>query len=378
VAGHRYDGRMGAILSSARASAWRARCERTGCSPKQPHVILAKADGDGKQRHPRRQLTGFCDDCWQHAYLRHGRNEVPDMSFLFNAGVLKRGKRIDPGARLKGRVTDNEFRSFVDSCLKANKSPGPDGYTNESVKTMSYAELEILREWANEILAMEKARVMTVEEMNGTIRLLHKGGVTDDRPQDWRQVVLLNCTNQLVMHILNARLRSIVEKAGILEPGRSGGRQGRSTDINLTKLEWVTREALTQGKRVYRVDVDFTNAFNAMSHAALLAVMRAYGIPDVDCSCHYTSIPQSGWRPMIRSGPEENGKTSDAYMEYGLPPPGRVKPRRDGKMAEKQVHTMVKAEKVAPGSDWYIPLLTADAEVWLQENGRVHTVQKGA
>jgi len=55
-----------------------------------------------------------------------------------------------------------------------------------------------------------------------------------------------------------------------------------STDINLTKLEWVTREALTQGKRVYRVDVDFTNAFNAMSQAALWAVMRAYGIPDVD------------------------------------------------------------------------------------------------
>jgi hypothetical protein len=131
-------------------------------------------------------------------------------------------------------------------------------------------------------MVSKKARVMTVEEMNGTIRLLHKGGVTDDRPQDWRPVVLLNCTNQLVMHILNARLRSIVEKAGILELGQSGGRQGRSTDINLTKLEWVTREALTQGKRVYRVDVDLTNAFNAMSQAALWAVMRAYGIPDVD------------------------------------------------------------------------------------------------
>ena len=117
---------------------------------------------------------------------------------------------------MKGKVTDNEFRSFVDSCLKANKSLGPDGYTNECVKTMLYTELEILREWANEILAMERARVMTVEEMNGTIRLIHKGGVTDDRPQDWRPVVLLNC---------------------ILAPGQSGGRQGRSTDINLTKLE---------------------------------------------------------------------------------------------------------------------------------------------
>jgi hypothetical protein len=39
---------------------------------------------------------------------------------------------------------------------------------------------------------------------------------------------------------------------------------------------------------------------------------------------------------------------------------------------------MAKVEKVTPGSDWYVLLRTADAEVWLQENGRVHTVQKGA
>jgi len=55
---------------------------------------------------------------------------------------------------------------------------------------MSYTELEILREWANEILAMDKARVMMVEEMNGTIRLLHKGWATDDQQQDWRPVLI--------------------------------------------------------------------------------------------------------------------------------------------------------------------------------------------
>jgi hypothetical protein len=43
-------------------------------------------------------------------------------------------------------------------------------------------------------------------------------------------------------------------------------------------------------------------------------------------------------------------------------------------MAKKQVHTMATAEKVAPGSDWHIPLRTADGEVWLQGNSRVHTV----
>jgi hypothetical protein len=39
----------------------------------------------------------------KHLY-RHGRDEVPDMSFLFNAGVFERGKRIDPRAGLKGRA----------------------------------------------------------------------------------------------------------------------------------------------------------------------------------------------------------------------------------------------------------------------------------
>ena len=177
---------------------------------------------------------------------------------------------------------------------------------------MSHTELEILREWANEILAMEKARVMTVEEMNGT--MLHKGGVTEDRPQDWRPVVLLNCANQLVMHILNARLRNIVEKAGILAPGQSGGRQGRSTDINLTKLEWVTREALAQGKRVYRVDVDFTNAFNAVSQAALWAVMRAYCIPDVDL---LTSLYEHSTVRMAPNDPQCATTTFDTGVAQG-------------------------------------------------------------
>jgi hypothetical protein len=75
-----------------------------------------------------------------------------------------------------------------------------------------------------------------------------------------------------------------------------------------------------------------------------------------------------------RSRPAENGETSDAYMEYGLPPPRRIKQRRDQKMAKEQVHTMATAEEVAPGSDGHFSVWTTDGEVWLQGNSRVHTV----
>ena len=285
------------LYFQAQGLAPHAWCGTAGCKKRQPLIMVTQVPtGSGDQElheqaehrgqvcseAQRRQLGGFCAHCWKRVGLRTGRDDVASIDFMELKQVFKNSSRIDPKARLRGPVTENEFQKFVDNYLKNNKAPGPDGVTNECIKTMSKEELDILRMWVNEILAYDKAKPMSVNEMNGTISLLHKGGDTDDRPRDWRPVVLLNCTNQLVMHILNARLRELVERAGILEPGQAGGRQGRSTDINLAKLEWVTREALAQGKTVYRIDVDFTNAFNAMSQAALWQVMEAYGIPDVD------------------------------------------------------------------------------------------------
>jgi hypothetical protein len=47
-------------------------------------------------------------------------------------------------------------------------------------------------------------------------------------------------------------------------------------------------------------------------------------------------------------------------------------------MFKKQVRTMATAEKIASGGDWYISLWTADAKVWVQENGGMHVVSEGA
>ena len=134
----------------------------------------------------RRQLGGFCCSCWKHVGLREGRDEVSDIEFMRANNIFKNARNIDPKARLRGRITEDEFQNFFDNYLKNNKAPGPDGIPNECIKTMSKEELDILRQWANEILAHNGARCMTIEEMNGTISLLHKGGDTDDRPRDWR------------------------------------------------------------------------------------------------------------------------------------------------------------------------------------------------
>jgi len=133
--------------------------------------------------------------------------------------------------------------------------------------------------WVNEILTEDTSRQR--ETMNGTISQLHKGGGTN-KPLDQRPVVLLNSVYQLLNYVINEWLKKIVEPANVLESGQGGGRQGRCVGINMQKVHFIQQEARRQGKRVYRVDIDFKNAFNAMSQAVLWQVMRMFKIPDVD------------------------------------------------------------------------------------------------
>jgi len=117
--------------------------------------------------------------------------------------------------------------------------------------------------------------------MNGTISQLYKGGSTN-KTFGQKPVVLLNSGYQVLNYIMNEWLKRIMEQTNVLEPVQGEGRQGQSVNINMQKMHIVTHEAHRQGKRVYRVDIDFRNAFNAMSQAARWHVMITFHIPDVD------------------------------------------------------------------------------------------------
>jgi len=133
--------------------------------------------------------------------------------------------------------------------------------------------------WVNEILTEDTSRQR--ETMNGTNSQLQKGGGTN-KLSDQRSVVLLNSVYQLLNYVINERLKKIAQPANILEPGQGGRRQGCCVGNNMQKVRLIQQEARRQGKKVYRVDIDFKNAFNAMSQAAIWQVMRMFKILDVD------------------------------------------------------------------------------------------------
>jgi len=177
-----------------------------------------------------------------------------------------------PG-RLRRELTSQEIKKYVAMCLKSGKSTGLDRCRNELTKTMTDEEFQIVKMWVNEILTEYTSRQQAT--MNGTILQLHKGGGTNKTSYQ-RSVALLNSVYQLLNYVINERLEKNVEPANILEPEQGGGRQGCCAGINMQKVHFIQQEARRQGKRVYRVEIDFKDGFNAMSQAALWRVMRKF------------------------------------------------------------------------------------------------------
>ena len=208
---------------------------------------------------------------------------VGSMAFLEKWKVFSYRTAEGTAKRLRGELTPKEWENYVHHKLKKDISPGPDGFQTDLIKTLSPTGLEIIRTWANQVLTLgPQPRRITLEQLNGTISLLHKGTGSTDRTSDWRPVVLLNTINHCVAHIINERLTNILETSGIFESGQAGFRAFRSTDSNMCKMNRITSLAQQRKTRFFRADVDWKNAFNSMSQPALWAMMRMLHIPDVD------------------------------------------------------------------------------------------------
>jgi hypothetical protein len=260
-------------------------CEH--CASKEKPIVVV-IPGKMEQR---RQLVCFCTTCWSFTSRHHCRHTSMDVSFFkqFNPTTGKFHRALPYAEdkhprRIRGPVTDHELDQFRQGRLKLCKTGGPDKSTNELFRSLTSEELAVVREWADRVLqdAQSASSVLTDDVMNCSIRLLHKGGDTSDKPSDWRPIGLLNVGIQLIHHVINARLTNITEVENLIVPGQDGGRAGRGVDLNQLKLDWITSEAQRLKQRVLRIDIDFKNAFNSMSQSALWAVMRAYNIPDVD------------------------------------------------------------------------------------------------
>lgn len=154
--------------------------------------------------------------------------------------------------------------------LDHKKANGPDNIPNEFLKR--YAEL------CSHYLGIVFRKSLETAQLPDDWKIakvvpIHKSG--DDTPCNYRPISLISTCCKIMEHIILKHLTTFLENNNILTPHQHGFRRNLSTTTQLAEV--VHDLALTINNRGQTdiILLDFTKAFDCVSHAKLISKLRA-------------------------------------------------------------------------------------------------------
>ncbi|KAK9785680.1 hypothetical protein WJX73_006043 [Symbiochloris irregularis] len=162
--------------------------------------------------------------------------------------------------------------------LSNNKAPGPDQVANELIKNLPEELLETIHTLY--ILMYVTATTPQHFKESSTI-LLHKKG-DPLMLQNYRPICLANTVSKLYTCMLASSIAQFAEHYDVLSNSQEGFRSRRNTTRCLQLFHNILVDAKLTHKDLYAMYIDFSSAFNTVSHNRLLIIMRELGFPE-DC-----------------------------------------------------------------------------------------------
>lgn len=156
--------------------------------------------------------------------------------------------------------------------LKAKIAPGPDGITNENIKTIVALNPGAVTKVYNHCLA---SGVFPKAWKNAKLVLIRKGDKPLNLPSSYRPLCLLDCLGKLLEKILDNRLRRFLDDNKGLHDRQFGFRKGRSTIDALNTL----RSTISPKHKVGIITLDIKNAFNSAPWSAIMKALRDKQVP---------------------------------------------------------------------------------------------------
>ena len=175
---------------------------------------------------------------------------------------------------LNRHFEENEVLMYIKS-LKNNKSPGIDGICNEFFKYSVHILLPYYVKLFNCIL---KSGNFPTCWCKSVIKPLHKSGDVND-PNNFRGISLLSALGKVFTGIINKKLNTWAEKSKEYFEEQAGFRKNRSTIDHIFVAYGLAQKYLCkQGGRYYVFYIDFSKAFDRVSHILLFHRLLNIGI----------------------------------------------------------------------------------------------------
>jgi hypothetical protein len=165
--------------------------------------------------------------------------------------------------------------------LKEGKAPGCDGFLREFYKYGPPSLIVLLQAAINAFIAGLDPTVHPEEWLGALIALLPKSlaalQMTDFRPAG------KPCAKFVIFSkVVDGNFRRSIEEYKTVDEVQEGFRPNRSTKRQVTKLQSLLERARRRRTISVMLYLDIKNAFNAINHRAMLAVLRACGYPEQD------------------------------------------------------------------------------------------------
>ena len=160
--------------------------------------------------------------------------------------------------------------------LRSGKSPGLDGITNEILKKAGALFVPLLIKLFNTIL---KTGLFPFSWCNALIVPVYKKHGNIIGPGNYRGIAFLFCVGKVFTKIINTRLSNWAIDEEKLYEVQAGFTKGKSTVDQVFVLQSLVSKYISKkGGRCYSVFIDFTKAFDNVSHLHLFYSLIKNGL----------------------------------------------------------------------------------------------------
>lgn len=180
----------------------------------------------------------------------------------------------DQNKTLMVDITEKEL-SWAISKLKANKSPGPDGFPAEWYKKFRNELSPFLLKILN--LALRHGK-MPPSWKQATISVIPKGGKDPLNCGSFRPISVLNIDYKIFTTILAKRLEEILPK--LINTDQTGFISQRQTHDNIRRTLHIMNHIKKHKIKAALVSLDAEKAFDSVSWSFLYKVLEKFGFND--------------------------------------------------------------------------------------------------
>ena len=225
--------------------------------------------------------------------FKHGNKEISEDASIANhfnnyflnlpKSLLRKmpNKKIDPYMYMPHPTahslfltpTDENEISEIIASLKTS-SPGYDGIDMKIIKPIKNSILKPLAYICN--LSFSQGKFPDQLKVAKIIPIHKKGDRSDF--SNYRPISILPVFSKIIEKLAYKRISLFLDKNNILSENQFGFRQGRSTDIAIHSLVEKYYETIERNEYLVGLFIDFSKAFDTISHSILLKKLQYYGI----------------------------------------------------------------------------------------------------